>query len=71
MAAVNARNLAINSQWTAVQPVRGWKHYRITGRRHLNRILEIELMAVCDKSIRFWVVSAALKDPEAWRQGWL
>jgi tryptophan-rich hypothetical protein len=46
-------------------------HYRICGRRNTADGLEVEMMAVCDRSVRFWLPRAALMDPEAWKTGWI
>jgi tryptophan-rich hypothetical protein len=61
----------INANWTAVEAIQGWKHYRICARRRDDREkLELEMMAVCDREIRFWVERSVLRDPKLWSPGW-
>ncbi|RZA12466.1 MAG: TIGR02450 family Trp-rich protein [Proteobacteria bacterium] len=62
----------INSNWTSIQNIEGWNHYRIASRRKTDAgKLELELMAVCDREIRIWIPRASLRDPEQWRPGWI
>ncbi|HYX36180.1 MAG TPA: TIGR02450 family Trp-rich protein [Oligoflexus sp.] len=62
----------INSNWTSTSQLEGWKHYRITARRRTDKgKLELEMMAVCDRSVRVWVNRASLRDPLFWKPGWL
>ncbi|WP_132323488.1 TIGR02450 family Trp-rich protein [Pseudobacteriovorax antillogorgiicola] len=63
--------LDINASWTAREPVQGWVHFRISGRRRPSKsLLEVELMAVCDRSVRFWLAADCLTDRENWLPGW-
>jgi len=65
------QNYDINGKWTSVESYRGWKHFRISGRRRqADRSLELELMAVCDRSIRFWIKQDDLNRPDSWQRGW-
>lgn len=64
------KNLAIDAKWTSSTEVRGWRHFRISGRRHGEAGLELELMAVCDREVRFWLKPEKLKDRENWLPGW-
>ncbi len=62
----------INANWTSIQKREDWFHYRISGRRRLeDGRLELELMAVCDREIRFWVPRAELRDQNLWTPGWV
>jgi tryptophan-rich hypothetical protein len=62
----------INSNWTSISQLAGWKHYRIAARRRsADGALELEMMAVCDRNLRIWVGSASLRDPALWQPGWL
>ena len=61
----------INAPWTAVEPVEGWRHYRISGRRRTLQGLEIEMMAVCEREIRFWLTRQGLVLDLNWQPGWL
>ncbi len=61
----------INANWTAVESIQGWKHYRIASRRrNEDGNLQLEMMAVCDREIRFWVERARLRDDTLWTPGW-
>ena len=48
----------------------GWRHFRIVDRRWRDKELEVELMAVCDRSARFWIAARALLDPAQYSSGW-
>ncbi|MBC7659715.1 MAG: TIGR02450 family Trp-rich protein [Chitinophagaceae bacterium] len=62
----------INSNWTSIQNMEGWAHYRIVSRRRSPKgKLELEMMAVCDRAIRVWVPRAVLRDSAHWRPGWI
>jgi tryptophan-rich hypothetical protein len=61
----------INTPWTALEPVKGWRHYRISGRRHTDEGLEIEMMAVCERDIRFWLTRKSLIQDLNWHTGWV
>lgn len=62
----------INSNWTSLKNIGGWNHFRIASRRRdLDKKLELELMAVCDRDVRIWVARAMLRDPLEWKPGWV
>lgn len=67
----------INARWTADHPVSGWRHYRISSRRQTQQTptskteVEVEMMAVCDRQIRFWLTRRAVIADENWQTGWL
>ena len=62
----------LDSKWTAHSPQRGWRHFRVVSRRYNeNSQLMLELMAVCDRQVRFWVIADELKDKDKWTSGWL
>lgn len=62
----------INANWTAVESIHGWKHYRIAARRLNDEgTWELEMMAVCDRDVRFWVSRSTLRQAEMWAPGWL
>ena len=60
----------LNSNWTSLARREDWSHYRVSGRRKGEQGLELEMMAVCDRQIRFWVSMDELKDGELWVPGW-
>lgn len=68
--AISKKQFEINATWTAVKPRSGWRHYRIAGRRKAEHGLEIEMMSVCDRSVRFWIPNEELKNSELWQPGW-
>ncbi|MBQ49992.1 MAG: TIGR02450 family Trp-rich protein [Zetaproteobacteria bacterium] len=67
----NNKNLDINSNWTSQKQIRGWKHFRISGRAYQNGILQIELMAVCDRDVTIWIDASNLAKNDQWQPGWL
>ncbi len=67
---ISHKLLGINSNWTATPSREGWKHYRIAARRYNEGELLVEMMAVCDRSVRFWVAAHLLKEGAGWRPGW-
>ncbi len=61
----------INGNWTSLTLLEGWRHYRISSRRRSDSgKLELEMMAVCDRAVRFWVSRESLRNPELWKPGW-
>lgn len=73
----NPKNLELNSKWTSIEPLLGWRHFRIVMRRYReidgesDKVLELELMAACDKNARIWISASELKSAENFREGWL
>jgi tryptophan-rich hypothetical protein len=68
---ISKKQFEINATWTAVKPRSGWRHYRIAGRRKAEHgLLEIEMMSVCDRSVRFWIPKEELQKSEIWLPGW-
>ena len=65
------KNLDLNDKWTALAPLCGWRHFRITMRRYDDLTLMIELMAACDPSARVWVRADELKDEARFKSGWI
>ena len=62
----------IGGKWTSSEPVRGWRHFRIsTVEKKGTQERKVELMAVCDPKVRFWVPVVELKKLELWSAGWL
>jgi tryptophan-rich hypothetical protein len=61
----------MNAQWTRQESTLGWRHFRISGVRHSNSGRELELMAVCDRRARFWLMESELKNGEIWAPGWI
>ena len=42
----------------------------MSGVRHSDSGRQLELMAVCDRSARFWLMESELKNGEIWAPGW-
>jgi tryptophan-rich hypothetical protein len=65
----------INAPWTVHEPVKGWHHYRITALKPASRSetgeTMVEMMAVCDRSVRFWIGRRELIADLNWVTGWL
>lgn len=66
----NDPRFAVNANWTSVQEQFGWRHFRIVERRWRGKMLEVELMAVCDRNVRFWIEANTLLDQELYQAGW-
>lgn len=67
---ISKKQFKINATWTSVSLRNGWRHYRISGQRHAHTGREYEMMAVCDRSVRFWIDEIELRDHQRWRPGW-
>ena len=67
----NEKKFNINTNWTSVSTLHKRKHYRIAGKRDESHYEQIEMMAVLDKSERFWISKEELSDPSHWKEGWL
>ena len=69
-----SKAFAINAPWTAVTPVQGWRHYRVATTKPAKTsetgLAMVELMAVCDRSVRFWITRQALAADPNWITGW-
>jgi len=64
----------INAPWTATLPVQGWRHYRIAGTKPASKSESgeamVEMMAVCDRAVRFWLSRRELIADLNWVTGW-
>ena len=58
----------LNSKWTSINKVKGWKHYQV--RNVLHKKKQVEIYAVCDKKIFFLIDFQDLKNKKNWVQGW-
>ena len=58
----------LNSKWTAVKKIKGWRHYQV--RNVLKKKKQLELFAVCDKKISFSIDIQEFKDSRKWIPGW-
>ncbi len=66
------KNLTMLSKWTSVEELHGWRHFHICGRRYSeeNGELLIELMATCDRTVRFFVRAVDMTDSGKFVAGW-
>ena len=58
----------LHSNWTSVTKKNGWIHYQV--RNVLKKKKQVELYAVCDKSISFIIDINELKEKSQWLPGW-
>ncbi|WIA11765.1 hypothetical protein OEZ85_011859 [Tetradesmus obliquus] len=62
----------IGSKWTAMQETLGWRHFRVTQQRKLDKHTAFLLLqASCDTSAQLWVNVQTLRDRGVWAAGWL
>ena len=61
-------NKFLNSKWTSVKKLKGWRHYQV--RNVLKKKKQLELFAVCDKKISFNIDMNEIKDRKKWIPGW-
>ena len=66
----NKKQLTINSNWTADNPIQGWRHYRISGRFYDDGILWLELMSVCDRTVVISIEADVFIVDKNWLSGW-
>ena len=69
-----SKAFVINASWTATQPVKGWRHYRISATKPAGKSdsgeAMVEMMAVCDRTVRFWLSRRELIADVNWVTGW-
>ena len=58
----------LNSNWTSIKKKNGWIHYQV--RNVLKKKKQVELYAVCDKSISLIIDINQLKEKSQWLPGW-
>ncbi|MCS6781632.1 MAG: TIGR02450 family Trp-rich protein [Gloeomargarita sp. SKYBB_i_bin120] len=63
-------SVKVGSAWTAQQPTWGWRHFQVKNRKRQGRFIFVELAAVCDPRVRFWVNARQLGDRNLWQPGW-
>jgi len=61
-------NKYLNSKWTSVDKINGWRHYEV--RNVLKREKQLELFAVCDKNISVIINLNEILNKEKWMPGW-
>lgn len=68
---MNEKILQINSNWTSLSSKYKFKHYRISSKKIEDGKVKYELMAILDKSDRFWLSSSDLSHKQDWKPGWI
>lgn len=58
----------LNSKWTSLVNIKGWKHYQV--KNVLIKKKQVEIYAVCDKKISLIIDIQELKDKSIWITGW-
>ena len=57
-----------HSKWTSVNKKNGWIHYQV--RNVLVKKKQIELFAVCDKTVSIVIDISEIKNKSEWLPGW-
>jgi len=57
-----------HSKWTSVNKKNGWIHYQV--RNVLVKKKQIELFAVCDKTVSIIINISDIKNKSEWLPGW-
>ena len=60
----------VGTNWTSVEETQGWHHFVVVTMQKRDNVWWVELMAACDKHVRFWVVKKDLKMSTKWQPGW-
>ena len=61
------RNL-INSKWTSVDKVEGWRHFEVVD--VIKKDKTLKLMSVCNQSVNFIVSFQEINNSSKWLPGW-
>ncbi|MEB3826304.1 TIGR02450 family Trp-rich protein [Phormidium sp. CCY1219] len=60
----------VGSKWTALQETWGWRHFQVVNRKNQGKWVFAEVVAACDRQVRFWLNAKQLKDKSLWQAGW-
>ena len=60
----------LGSKWTAKQETFGWRHFQVVNRKNEGSWVFAEMVASCDRSVRFWINAQQLKNDWLWEAGW-
>tara|TARA_Y100001968_G_scaffold312160_1_gene335029 strand:- start:980 stop:1201 length:222 start_codon:yes stop_codon:yes gene_type:complete len=58
----------LNTKWTSKINIRGWKHFKIIN--YFKKKQQVELYAICDKSIKIIINYKELTNLNLWSPGW-
>ena len=61
----------VGTKWTSTSPFFGWNHFVVVTIQKKNNCWMLEMAAICDKKIRFWITKLELQDANKWSPGWL
>ena len=65
---MNLMKKYLNSKWTSVEKLNGWRHYEVKNVFVKNK--ELEIFSVCDKDILVRVKIEDIKNITKWVPGW-
>lgn len=60
----------VGSKWTSHHTTWGWRHFQVTNRKDEGQWVFAEMVASCDRNVRFWLNAEQLKDRSLWEPGW-
>ncbi|MEM9541816.1 MAG: TIGR02450 family Trp-rich protein [Cyanobacteria bacterium P01_E01_bin.42] len=60
----------LGSKWTATQKTFGWRHFQVVNRKNEGDWVFAEMVASCDRTVRFWINAQQLKNDSLWEAGW-
>jgi tryptophan-rich hypothetical protein len=60
----------IDSKWTSQQRTWGWRHFQVINRKNEGKWVFAEMVASCDRTVRFWINAQQLKQRDLWLPGW-
>lgn len=60
----------LGSKWTAKQETLGWRHFQVANRKNQGEWVFAEMVASCDRQVRFWINAKQLKNRDLWEAGW-
>ncbi len=61
----------VGSKWTATQKTWGWRHFQVINRSQQGEWIFVEMVASCDRKVRFWLNAEQLFEGSSWRASWL
>lgn len=63
-------SIRVGSAWTAQEPLWGWRHFQVKNIQRRDRFTFVEMVAVCDPQVRFWLNAQQLRNRTLWQPGW-
>ena len=65
----NFMNHLLNSKWTSIQKLNGWRHYEVFNiYKNKNKV---EMFCVCERKVKILIPIEDLKDKNKWLTGWI